>query len=189
MSLPTDINAQIRIPLPSEEELRRVIGKDYDASRTLNVIKMFAGTDDMYPAVAAFIKTVFHAAGVDPCIREMIVLRTAKKYSALYEWEANAKLAGNVGLSSEEIAAAAGDGQVNGIDPKYILVCIATDELSEEGRLSDETLTELLERYGDTVTRKLILMIGWFNLLSRFVNGCRVPLETIDKIGNGRSPL
>ena len=74
MSLPTDIAAEIRVPLPSEEELRRIIGKDYDASRTLNVIKMFAGTDDMYPAVTGFIKAVFHAAGVDPCIREMIIL-------------------------------------------------------------------------------------------------------------------
>jgi alkylhydroperoxidase family enzyme len=189
MSIPTDVAAKIRVPLPSEEELRRVIGKDYDASRTLNVIKMFAGTDDMYPAVAAFIKAVFHAAGVDPCIREMIVLRAAKKYNALYEWEANSTLASNAGLSSREISAVAGDGQVQGIDPKYILACIATDELSEDGRLSDETLTELLERYGDTVTRKLILIIGWFNLLSRFVNGCRVPLETTDKIGNGTSPF
>jgi hypothetical protein len=86
MSLPTDFAAKIRVSLPSEEELRRVLGKDYDASRTLNVIKMFAGTDDMYTAVASFIKAVFQAAGVDPCIREMIVLRAAKRYNALYEW-------------------------------------------------------------------------------------------------------
>ena len=189
MSLPTDVPAKIRVPLPSEKEVRRVIGNEYNASRTLNVIKMFAGTDDMYPAVASFIKAVFETAGIDPRIREMIVLRAAKKYNAFYEWEANAKLARNVGLSSEEIAAAANDGQVNGIDPEYVLVCIATDELSEDGRLSDDTLTQLLGRYGDTITRKLILIIGWFNLLSRFVNGCRVPLETTDKIGNGKSPV
>ena len=28
-------------------------------------------------------------------------------------------------------------------------------------------------------------MVLWFNLLSRFLNGCRVPLETTDKIGTG----
>jgi len=75
ISLPTDIAATNRLPFPSEEQLRRVIGEDYDASRTLNVIKMFAGAEDMYPAVTAFIKAVFHAISVDPCIREMIVLR------------------------------------------------------------------------------------------------------------------
>jgi hypothetical protein len=30
---------------------------------------------------------------------------------------------------------------------------------------------------------------GWFSLLSRFVNGCRVPLDTTGKIGNGKSPV
>jgi alkylhydroperoxidase family enzyme len=189
VSLPTDVPVRIRVPLPSDDELRRVIGSDYDPSRTLNVIKMFAGTEEMYPAVTGFIKAVFSAAGVDARLREMIVLRAAKRYNALYEWEANAKLASNVGLSSEEIAAAASDGPPRGVDPEYILVCIATDELSEDGRLSDETLTELLARYGDTVTRKLILIISWFNLLSRFVNGCRVPLEATDKIGSLSSPV
>jgi alkylhydroperoxidase family enzyme len=189
VSIPTDIPAKIRVPLPYDEELRRVIGETYDASRTLNVIKMFAGTEDMYPAVTSFIKAVFRASGVDPCLRGMIVLRAAKKYNALYEWEANAKLASNVGLSAEEIAAAANDEKVTGVDPEYILVCIATDELFDDGRLSDETLKELLDRYGDTLTRKLILIIAWFNLLSLFVNGCRIPLETVDKIGNGTSPV
>ena len=39
------------------------------------VMKMFAGTDDMYPAVVGFIKAVFEAQGVNPKLREMIVLR------------------------------------------------------------------------------------------------------------------
>jgi hypothetical protein len=70
-----------------------------------------------------------------------------------------------------------------------VLVCQATDELSKTGTLRDETLSELLEKYGESISRKIVLMIAWFNLLSRFLNGCRVPLETTDKIGTGTSPL
>ena len=68
-------------------------------------------------------------------------------------------------------------------------MCTATDELSKGGTLRDETLSELLDRYGETISRKIVLMIGWFNLLSLFLNGCRVPLETTDKIGTKTSPL
>jgi hypothetical protein len=32
-------------------------------------------------------------------------------------------------------------------------------------------------------------MIGWFNMLSLFLNGCRVPLEITDKVGTRTSPL
>ena len=119
----------------------------------------------------------------------MIILRAAKVLESPYEWQANTQMAKNVGLSAKEIEAAASDGPVVDINPEYVLVCKATDELSTGSTLRDETLRELLDKYGDTIARKLVLMIAWFNLLSRFLNGCRVPLETTDKIGTGTSPL
>ena len=66
---------------------------------------------------------------------------------------------------------------------------LATDELTKAGTLSDGVLQRLLDRYQPTLTRKIILTISWFNLLSRFLNGCRVPMETEDKIGKKTSPL
>jgi alkylhydroperoxidase family enzyme len=189
MTMPTADASLITVPLPSEEDLVRVMSGSYDADRTLNVMKMFAGTEDMYPAVVAFIRAVFQAKGVDPKLREMIVLRVASKFHVRYEWDAQSRLASNVGLSPEEIAAAASDNPGEGIAAEYRLAWKATDELCIEGTLCDETLAQLLHRYGDTVTRKLILIISWFNLLSCFINGCRVPLETTDKIGTRASPV
>ena len=118
-----------------------------------------------------------------------LILRAAKVLNAPYEAQANVQMAKNAGLSPAEIEAAATDGPVSGIDPEYVLVCKATDELSKSGTLRDQTLRELLDRYGETISRKIVLMIGWFNMLSLFLNGCRVPLETVDKIGTKTSPL
>jgi alkylhydroperoxidase family enzyme len=189
MSLPRPDSSLVTVPLPTEEDLRRVIGISYDSDKTLNVMKMFAGTDDMYPAVVGFIKAVFEAHGVNPKLREMIVLRVATKYHVLYEWQAQSTLARNAGLSPQEIHAAASDDAIEGIDADYRLAWKATDEICIEGTLCDETLCQLLARYGEIVTRKLILIISWFNLLSCFINGCRVPLEVTDKIGNKAAPV
>jgi alkylhydroperoxidase family enzyme len=189
MAHPTRYTSQVVIPLPSDAAVRRIIGKSYDAEKTLNVIKMFAGTEDMFDATIGLVKAIFNVQGVDPKTREMIILRAAAVLDSPYEWQANTQMAKNVGLSPNEIAAAASDGPVAGIDPEYVLVCKATDELSTSGTLRDETLGELLDKYGETISRKIVLMIAWFNLLSRFLNGCRVPLETTDKIGTGTSPL
>jgi hypothetical protein len=98
-------------------------------------------------------------------------------------------MAKNAGLSAAEIDAVATDGPVSDINPEYVLVCKATDELSKSGTLRDETVRELLDKYGETISRKIVLMIGWFNMLSLFLNGCRVPLETTDKVGMRTSPL
>ena len=43
--------------------------------------------------------------------------------------------------------------------------------------------------FGPKEASVLNRMVLWFNLLSRFLNGCRVPLETTHKIGTGTSLL
>jgi alkylhydroperoxidase family enzyme len=189
MAYPTAYTSTVAIPLPSEQVVQQIMGKSYDPVRTLNVLKMFAGTDDLYEATIGIVHAMFQAKGIDPKTREMIILRAAKVLNAPYESQANVVMAKNAGLSATEIDAAATDGSVSGINPEYVLVCKATDELSNGGTLRDETVRELLDKYGETISRKIVLMIGWFNMLSLFLNGCRVPLETTDKIGTGTSPL
>jgi alkylhydroperoxidase family enzyme len=189
MTHPTLYTSHVMIPMPSDGAIRKVVGKSYDPATALNVVKMFAGTEDVFEAIIGLVKAVFEAQGIDPKTREMIILRAAKVLNSPYEWQANTKMAANTGLSSEEIEAAASNGPVTGINPEYVLVCKATDELSTDGTLRDETLSKLMSQYGETVSRKIILMIAWFNMLSLFLNGCRVPLETSDKIGGNTSPL
>ena len=57
------------------------------------------------------------------------------------------------------------------------------------GTLADNTLSTMLDRFGEVLTRKYIVTISWFGMLSLFLNGTRTPLETIDKIGNRTGPL
>jgi alkylhydroperoxidase family enzyme len=189
MAYPTAYTSAVAIPLPSEQVVQQIMGKSYDPARTLNVLKMFAGTEDLYEATIGIVHAMFQTKGIDPRTREMIILRAAKVLKAPYEAQANVVMAKNAGLTATEIDAAATDGPVSGINPEYVLVCKATDELSKSGTLRDETLRELLDRYGETISRKIVLMIGWFNMLSLFLNGCRVPLETTDKVGTRTSPL
>jgi alkylhydroperoxidase family enzyme len=189
MNHPTGYTSTVSVPLPDDDVVRSVVGDAYDPGTALNVIKMFAGTGDMYPALISMVNAVFAANDIDAKHREMIILRAAKVLDAPYEWQANAKMASNAGLSDADISAAASDGPVTGIDPEYVLICRATDELSRVHTLTDETVAALLNTFGATTTRRYIASIAWFNLLSLFLNGTRVPLETTDKIGDRTSPI
>ena len=186
---PKPYDYQVTIPLPAEADIRRVLGDVYDSEKALNVVKMFAGTDDMCQASLGLVKAVFAADGVDPKLRQTIILRAATVLDVPYEWQANVPMSLNNGLTEEEIARIGTAGSVSGIAPDRALVCTATDEMSGKGTLTDTTLRALLDTHGETTTRKLVLMIAWFNLLSLFLNGCRVPMETTDKIGSKKSPL
>jgi alkylhydroperoxidase family enzyme len=185
---PTHYTSKVSVPLPSDAEVKRVMGDSLNPD-TLNVIKMFTGTGDMYAATVGFVNSVFTAEGINLRAREMIILRSAKILNSPYEWQANIKFARNVGLSEVEIDAVKSDGPVTGINPEYVLLCKATDEMTFSGTLTDATLTEMMKRYDETLCRKYILIIAWFNLLPRFLNACRMPLETTDKVGNKTGPL
>jgi hypothetical protein len=63
---PTSYSSKVSVPLPSDEEVRKIIGDTYDSSSTLNVIKMFAGADDLYAATIGLVNAVFRAKGIDP---------------------------------------------------------------------------------------------------------------------------
>jgi len=167
----------------------RVIGHSYDPVNALNVVKMFAGTEDMFPAMMGIVKAVFGAKGIDPKIRQMIILRSAKVLNAPYEWQANVPMSLNNGLTHEDVEAAGAEGPVAGINPDYVLLCRAVDDMPTLHTLTDVTLKQLIDRWDETTARKFILIISWFNMLSLFLNGCRVPLETIDKVGEKKSPL
>ena len=189
MAKPTLYASKVSVPLPDDAEIKRLIGATYDPAKTLNIVKMLAGTEDLFQPIAGLVKAIFAAEGIDPKIRQIIILRAASVLNVPYEWQANVPMSLNNGLSAVEVEAAANDGPVTGIHSDYELVCQATDEMYQAGTLTDSVLQALLDRFGITSTRKLLLIISWFSLLSLFLNSCRVPMETSDKIGSKKTPL
>ncbi len=186
---PKDYATHVSLPLPTDDQLGPDLVKELKAANDLNVGRMLAGTADMFPGAKGLVQAVFQAKDIDPRLRELIILRSAFLLDCPYEWQANVVMAKNTGCTAAEIDAMTRDGPVEGLDPKTDLVMLATDELTMSGTLTDATLQRLRDSYDDVVCRKLILIIAWFNLLARFLNGCRVPLETGDKLGSRTSPL
>ena len=186
---PKPYETEVSIPLPADSDLSLATKLKLKLAADLHVSRMFAGTGDMFSGVAGLVQAVFETKGISAKMRELIILRTAKLLNCPYEWQANAIMAKNAGCTSAEIDAMASDGPVSGVEPDVALICKATDELTMSGTLTDPTLTQLRAAYDDETCRKYVLMIAWFNLLSRFLNGCRVPLEDGDKIGSRTSPV
>lgn len=194
MTIPGDYTTSVSVPLPDHDSaktsIEAVTGAPFDPASTLNVVQMLSGTEGMFPGVIGLVQKIFGPDGIDnPKNRQLIILRVAVALDAPYEWQVNAAMASNAGLTDEQIAAAAAEAPVTGLDPEQVLVCRAADELSRDHTLTDSTLSELLETYGETLTRKYILSIAFFNLIGLFLNGNRVPLETTDKVGDKTSPL
>ena len=178
-----DLGYAVVIPLPTDAELSKDSGAILAASPPINVANV-AGTGEMFPALLAMVKAVFYDKEIEPRLREIIVLRCAHLLDCPYEWQANMVMAPNAGVPMDEIAAVGADGPVESPDPGIRLICKATDELTRDATLQDATLAELIAAHGPRLASKYILAIAWFNLLSRFLNATRVPLEAAGKLAD-----
>lgn len=185
-NFPTAYAATVTVPLPDDDVIRPVIeahyGNAYQPDTTLNVVKMFAGTGAHFAGVIDLVDAIFGPEGINPKHRQTCMMRVAKDCNAPYEWQIHSSIGRNVGLSEDEIAAFASDGPVTGVGQDYILLCRACDELTGAKTLTDETLSEMLTTFGEDLTRKYILSISVFIFMALWLNGCRVPLETSDKV-------
>jgi alkylhydroperoxidase family enzyme len=172
---------KVAVPLPGDADLSPETKELLSQGAPIHVLRMFA------PGIAALIKGIFTAQGVDPKLREIIILRTAYLTNCAYEWEANVVFARNVGLTDEHMALLCTEGPVSGLDPLSNLISRATDEITQQAAISDDALAQLLEQFGPAVTTKYILAISWFNMLSRFLLSTRVPRETNRAVLEGRT--
>ena len=175
------------IPLPRDEELPKENVELLANAPPLNVTRMFAASEDMFPGIVALVRAMFTSRDIEPRLREMIILRTAHLLDCTYEWQANIIFAKNVGLSDEQIALVGADGAVIGLDPIGDLICRATDEITKEAVISDNTLAKLKSQFGPKIALKYIVEMSWFNMLSRFILSTRVPLETDTAMLEGRT--
>ena len=99
-----DLGYAVVIALPTDAELSKDSAAILAASPPINVLRMFAGTGDMFPALLAMVKAVFYDREIEPRLREVIVLRCAHLLDCPYEWQANMVMAPNAGVTAQEIA-------------------------------------------------------------------------------------
>lgn len=164
------------VPLPSDDELTPEHRSLLEKVPPLNVFRMVAGTRG---GLRPFLQLGAAAlsASMDARRREIAVLRVAHATNAGYERVQHERLARLAGVTEEEIAAIAVEEPVASLDEEANLICRVADEVSRDVRLSDEALTLLIERYGAREASDVILLVSFYNMVSRFLESTRVELE------------
>jgi 4-carboxymuconolactone decarboxylase len=175
-----------KIPLPSDDELDPERREMLANLPPLNVFRMVAGAPR---AVRPFLQLggAVLSGALDARRREIAVLRVAHATEAPYEWAQHEQLARNVGVSDAEIEAVASEEPVASLDEECNLICRVADEVSRDVRLSDEALGQIVERYGPREAAELIMLVSYYNMVSRFLESTRVQVEA-EQLLTGRTP-
>src|SRR5262249_41612911 len=128
-----DSGHRVTIPLPTDAELSADAVAILAQNPPINVLRMFAGTQEMFPALIGMVRAVFYSDDIAPKLREVIVLRCAHLLDCPYEWQANVVMARNAGLPDAEIAELRTEQPLAQSAPAMRLISQATDELTRTG--------------------------------------------------------
>jgi alkylhydroperoxidase family enzyme len=116
---------------------------------------------------------------VPPRDREIVIHRTCARAGAEYEWGVHVLAFGKrVGLTEEQLAATVtGDADDSAWSDADKLLIRLSDELGETCNVSAPLWSALSQHYTDDQLLELLIIAGWYRLLSGVINAVGIERE------------
>jgi 4-carboxymuconolactone decarboxylase len=116
---------------------------------------------------------------LDPRDREIVILRTCARAGAEYEWGVHAvAFARPLGLTDAQVtASAAGSAADPAWSDRDAELIAAADSLYDSCGIPDELWASLAGRLSQDQLIELVVLAGWYRLLSGVINAARIDLE------------
>ena len=150
-----------------------------DASRPkgLNALGLLAHHPALTTAYHHFNGHVLFATTLTPRQRELLVLRVAVQRDAAYEWAQHAVLAGDAGITDEELDRVRSGPSAEGWSPFEAALLAAADELVRDARITDATWSVLAGELDARQLMDLVFTVGAYDLLAMAFRTFDVPLD------------
>jgi 4-carboxymuconolactone decarboxylase len=145
--------------------------------QVLNVQRVMANAQGIFPHRSKLSNALFTQIKLDPRLREIAILRTAKVCHSVYEWTQHVPAARHVGVTEDQIAAIEhwnGAGCFNEIER---LVLQLTDEVNTNVKGRRETVEALKKILSPAEIIELLIIIGHWRQTASVLETIEVDLE------------
>ena len=181
-------DAQDRLPpIPADrmtEAQKREVAA-FEAARMASISGPFVPllrSPDLMSRVRAIGDYLRFGGVLEPKLREMVILITARQWTQQYEWNAHLSIALEAGLAPA-IAQAIADGRrPDGMPPAEALIYDFCQELHTRQSISDATYAKAVSAFGEQGVIDVVGLSGYYTLLAMVMNTARTPLPA------GRTP-
>jgi 4-carboxymuconolactone decarboxylase len=114
---------------------------------------------------------------LDSQLREIAILRVGLLSNASYEVHQHRRVARQVGLSDEKIAALEIGADTSALTELEQKVLRFTDEVVQKVKAPDTVFNDMVAELGPRQTAELVLAIGFYMMVSRFLENFEVDIE------------
>ena len=149
----------------------------YAALPNLNIFRMLGHSGDLLEGFSRFGGYLLNRTALDPILREIAIVRVGVLSKASYEVYQHEAISRRLGMSDELIAAIhEGPGAAAFTDLQRQVMAF-TDDVVKNVRAGDATFNPLRDALGPKALQELTVTIGFYMLVSRFLETFDVEIE------------
>jgi 4-carboxymuconolactone decarboxylase len=166
-----------RIPYFDPAQATGKAVKAYAALPPLNIFRMLGHSGDLLEGFSRFGGYLLNRTTLDPVLREIAIVRVGVLSKASYEVHQHEAISRRLGMSDALIAAIHEGPDAAALTGPQRQVMAYTDDVVANVRAGDATFKPLLDALGPKVLQELTVVIGFYMLVSRFLETFDVDIE------------
>lgn len=143
----------------------------------VNMFRSLLNSPDICGRVSQLGEYIRYNSPLDPAVREIAILATARECGSEYEWSQHEPVAREAGVTEEVLDAIRSGRAPMGIPPRQGVFVQAAKELLRDGTLSDVTFQAVEHLVGPLQTVDLIVLVGYYAMIARAIRALGVELE------------
>lgn len=165
-----------RLPYPDPESIPPAVAQALEPAAQHNIFRMLPYAETQVHGFLRMGAANFQELALDNRLREIAILATARTTNANYEWAHHVTIGGRAGITPEDIAAIKRGDFAALAEPDRIVATFAA-EVTSDVRASDETFAAAHKLLGNRQVVELLLVVGYYNMVARFLETLDVDLE------------
>ncbi len=166
-----------RIPYFDTVQATGRAAKAYEKLPALNIFRMLGHSGEMIDGFTRLGTQILNFSSLDPVLREIAILRVGALSNARYEVHQHERIGRRLGMSEALIAAIRQGPDAEGLDAAQREIMAFTDDVVANVRAGDATFDPLNARLGYKALQELTITIGYYMLVSRFLETFDVDIE------------
>lgn len=149
----------------------------YEKLPDMNIFRMLGHVGDLIDGYYRFGNQILAYTGLNPVLREIAILRVGHLSGSAYELQQHERLSRKIGMSDDLLAACKAGVDHPGLDDLQRRLIAFVDDVVANVRASDATFDALRQDLSDRELQELVLTIGYYMTVCRFLETFDVDLE------------
>lgn len=166
-----------RIPYFDRAQADAEVEKLYQKLPDLNLFRMMGHSGRLMGQFVKFGNQLLIHSDLDPVLREIAIVRAGVLCRARYEVYQHEAICRQLGMSEDKIKAIHEGPYASAFNTLERQVMLFTDDVVHNVRASDATFQPVYEQLGPKHTQHLVFAIGFYMMVSRFLENFGVDIE------------